>query len=163
MENLSHLQEDDELLQQPVLEHLNTVRKQFPHSLEVSVLLANMAWEYAVAWQKDLNTFAYLEASLKCVNHIPNMHLKQGLYNLIWNTHLKIVFESTCKLINKVGRLPKEKLCQQDTGLSDFQIILFVDICTELFDSFINTVQSCYGTEKVRTELILKYTVFSSI
>ena len=38
---------------------------------------------------------------------------------MVWNAHLKLSLEATKKLINKAGRLPKEKLCQQDIGLSD--------------------------------------------
>ncbi|KAI4460588.1 rab3-gap regulatory domain [Holotrichia oblita] len=39
---------------EPVFDHLNILRKQFPYSLNSNVLLTNMTWEYAVAWQKDI-------------------------------------------------------------------------------------------------------------
>lgn len=149
--------EEDELLRQPILQHLNIMRKQFPYSLDVSVLVVNMAWEYALAWQRELNSFKYLEAMLKCFNHIPNVNLKQGLYNLVWNTHLKIVFESASKLINKVGKLPKEKLCKQDTGLSDAQICIFFEMCTKFFDDFMGAVSCCYNTEKVYYFVLLLF------
>ncbi|KAF5291197.1 hypothetical protein FQA39_LY14439 [Lamprigera yunnana] len=132
-----------------VFEHLNIIRKQFPYSLDSGVLLANMCWEYALAWQKNLHEFSYLKSSIKCLEHIPQPHLKQGLYNLVWNTHLKILFESTCKLINKVGRLPKEKLCRQDTGLTDFQIRSFINVCTNFLDNFLDIVQLSYNSEKI--------------
>lgn len=71
-----------------------------------------------------------------------------GVFQLMWNTHLKIVNESTCKLINKVGKLPKERLCKQDTGLSDLQISLFLSISSDFLDKFIDVTQECYKTEK---------------
>lgn len=67
-----------------------------------------------------------------------------GLFQLMWNTHLKIVIESTCKLINKVGKLPKERLCKQDTGLSDVQISLFLSISSDFLDKFIDVTQESY-------------------
>lgn len=70
------------------------------------------------------------------------------MYQLLWNTHLKIVNESASKLINKVGKLPKERLCQQDTGLSDYQISLFIRICTGFLDSFIDVAQLSYNAPK---------------
>ncbi|KAK5645471.1 hypothetical protein RI129_006771 [Pyrocoelia pectoralis] len=135
-----------------IYERLNILRKQFPYSLDVDVLLVNMCWEYALAWQKNLSEFLYLEAAIECLEHISQSHLKQGLYNLVWNTHLKILFESTCKLINKVGKLPKEKLCKQDTGLNDFQINLFINICTHFLDNFLEVVQQSYNSEKTRLQ-----------
>lgn len=140
---------------QPIFEHLNIIKKQFPYSLEPSILLANMCWEYALAWQKELSEFLYLEAAIRCLEHIPQTHIKQGLYNLVWNTHLKIIFESACKLINKVGKLPKEKLCKQDTGLTDFQIVLFINTCTTFLDNFLDIVQQSYNTEKVNNFCII--------
>lgn len=61
---------------------------------------------------------------------------------------MKIVNESASKLINKVGKLPKERLCRQDTGLSDYQISLFVRICTGFLDSFMDVAQLSYNAPK---------------
>lgn len=41
-------------------------------------------------------------------------------------------------MINKVGKLPKERLCKQDTGLSDYQISLFIGILTDFLDKFMD-------------------------
>ncbi|KAF5303848.1 hypothetical protein FQR65_LT08105 [Abscondita terminalis] len=132
-----------------VFDRLNVIKKQFPYSLDAGVLLANMCWEYAMAWQKQLQEFEYLTAAIECLKNVPQPHLKQGMYNLVWNTHLKILFESACKLINKVGKLPKEKLCKQDTGLTDFQISSFINVCTNFLDNFLDVVQLSYNSEKI--------------
>lgn len=146
-EELNEEQSPDE---PPIFTHLSILKRQFPHSLNASILLANMCWEYALAWQKDIQNSLLLEASIQCLKSISNLNLKQGLFNLVWNTHLKILFESTCKLINKVGKLPKERLCKQDTGLSDYQITLFINICTDFFDTFMNVTHDSYNVEKIK-------------
>lgn len=125
----------------PVFKYISRLRTQFPYSLESSNLLANLSWEYALAWQKDIQNLENLEAVMKCLDLIPNQKIKQGLCNLIWNTHLKIVYESASKLINKVGKLPKERLCRQDTGLSDYQITSFINICTSFMDAFLDVAE----------------------
>lgn len=134
---------------EPVFDHLNVLRKQFPYSLNSNILLTNMAWEYAVAWQKDIQEISKLEASLSCLNQISEAHLKKGLYNMIWNTHLKILFEGCCKLIRKVGKLPKERLCKQDTGLTDTQLTSFVEICSDFFNEFMDCVQDSFHCDKI--------------
>ncbi|KAJ8942197.1 hypothetical protein NQ318_021084 [Aromia moschata] len=135
---------DEMLMGEPILKYLHLLKLQFPYSLEANSLLANMAWEYALAWQKDIQNLGNLEAAIKCTTFVENIQIKQGLYQLLWNTQLKIVNESACKLINKVGKLPKERLCRQATGLSDYQISLFIGISTEFLDSFIDVAQLSY-------------------
>ncbi|KAG5866224.1 hypothetical protein JTB14_033440 [Gonioctena quinquepunctata] len=136
------------LSKENLFEQLNLLKTKFPYSVEASSLLANMAWEYALAWQRNIQNLENLEAAIKCLSFIQDMQIKQGLYQLVWNTHLKIVNENACKLINKVGKLPKERLCKQDTGLSDYQISLFVGISTEFLDSFLEITQESYKIPK---------------
>ncbi|CAH0555656.1 unnamed protein product [Brassicogethes aeneus] len=143
------LEEIEYVRAQPVFDHINKLKTQFPYSLETSNLLANICWEYALAWQKDMPNLTLLEAAIKSLEIVPNVKIRHGLFNLLWNTHLKIVYESACKLINKVGKLPKERLCRQDTGLTDYQIASFLSICTEFFDSFMDTAQKTYKEPKL--------------
>lgn len=133
---------------QPVFEHINMLKRQFPYSLDSSSILANMCWEYALTWQKDIQKLMYLDAMAKCLQHITNTHIKQGLYNMVWTTHLKQTFESACKLVNKVGKVPKEILCRQDTGLTDLQLPVFIEFCSNFLDQFMDALQQCYGTDK---------------
>lgn len=133
---------------QQTFEHLNLLRNEFPYSLKASVLLSNMSWEYAVAWLKHIPDLVNLEAALSCLKHIPDVTIKQGLSTLLWNTHLKITFESCCKLMSKVGKLPKPKLCQQDTKLNDTQIVQFLEICCNFLDDFMDASQKCLKLER---------------
>lgn len=138
----------DIIKNQQIFQHLNLLKDEFPYSLKASVLLCNMSWEYAVAWLKDVEDLGNLEAAYDCLSHIPEATIKQGLSTLLWNTHFKMVFESCCKLINKVGKLPKAKLCQQDTRLTDTQIIEFLEISCKFLDDFMDTAQKCFNLKK---------------
>ncbi|XP_066258054.1 rab3 GTPase-activating protein non-catalytic subunit [Euwallacea similis] len=143
-----HLESIDQVKSEAVFKYLNLLKEQFPYSLEVSNLLANMCWEYALAWRKEITIIDNLRAALKCLNSVPDTSVKMGLFQLVWNAHLKIVVESSSKLINKVGKLPKDRLCQQDTGLSDKQIAAFIGICVEFMDSYLEVLQRDCGLTK---------------
>ncbi|KAL3269924.1 hypothetical protein HHI36_008981 [Cryptolaemus montrouzieri] len=131
-----------------VFQHLNMIRTQWPYSLEAGMILANMSWEYALEWKTDIRNLTCLEACISCLKEIPNFHLRLGLFNLVWKTHLKLLFENATKLLNKVGKVPKERLCIQDTGLTDLQLPMFITICTEFLDTFSDIVQEMYNVPK---------------
>uniref|UniRef100_A0A182K6M7 Rab3-GAP regulatory subunit N-terminal domain-containing protein n=1 Tax=Anopheles christyi TaxID=43041 RepID=A0A182K6M7_9DIPT len=122
----------------PVLYNLNILRLHFPFSLDSGQLLAQLAWEYIGAWSRNMANVACLQAGLASLKAIPRLHysVKHGLCCMIWNAHLKIPLEATKKLVNKVGRLPKEKLCLQDIGISDALVPQFLECCLEFFDQF---------------------------
>ncbi|ERL83997.1 rab3 GTPase-activating protein regulatory subunit-like [Dendroctonus ponderosae] len=137
-----HLEMIQQVNSEAVFKYLNLLKQQFPYSLEVNNLLSNVCWEYALAWRRDIKDLSNLRAALQCLKEVPDKRVRAGLFQLMWNTHLKIVLEASCKLINKVGKLPKERLCQQDTGLSDKEIAEFIEISTDFLDSFLDTLQS---------------------
>ncbi|KAL1494755.1 hypothetical protein ABEB36_010302 [Hypothenemus hampei] len=136
---------------------LNILKQQFPYSLEASNLLVNMCWEYALAWRKEITNLEYLRVALTCLYTVPDRCVKDGLYQLIWNTHLKILLENSSKLINKVGKLPKYRLCQQDTGLSDKEMTTFIGICMEFINSFLETVEKSLISNSVSNKPELKF------
>lgn len=133
-----------------VYKNLNILKAQFPHSLKSSVILSNMSWEYILSWQKQIHDLDKLEAAVSCVKEICDAHIKSGIYFLMWNLHLRMVFEGCCKLINKVGKLPKAKLCQQDTQLNDRQICQFLKVTTDYLDGFMEAIQESRSKDKVQ-------------
>lgn len=46
--------------------------------------------------------------------------------------------EAVAKLINKLGKLPKERLCMQEIGLSDAQAVIFLQDCVTFLEVFID-------------------------
>ena len=78
-------------------QNVNLLRKQFPLSLNVNVLLVNLAWEYSSAWQRNSEQMNLLDNCLGCLNEVVDTHLRIGMLVLIWNTHVKDIFERCCK------------------------------------------------------------------
>lgn len=119
-----------------VLEKLSLLKHHFPYSLTSSVLLANLCWEFAMAWNKNVSELQGLDAALTVLRHIPMKHMQYGVCCLLWTLHIKKRMEAAGKIINKLGKLPKERLCIQETGLTDKQLITFLQHCTTFFDIF---------------------------
>lgn len=60
-----------------------------------------------------------------------------GICYLIWSTHLVHIFQSAVRLIDDVGKVPKEKLCIQDVGMPDQYVIKFLGLCEQFFEIII--------------------------
>jgi hypothetical protein len=60
-----------------------------------------------------------------------------GLSSLIWRTHLGQRFESAARLFQKVGRIPNYRLCKQDVGISDVEMLSFLETCVDFLDIFV--------------------------
>lgn len=130
-----------------IFDKLNLLRKQFPLSLTSSNLVTNMCWEYTLFWSKNIDELKYLDAALSCIKCIDNLTLQCGICAIIWSAHLVHPFESACKLISKVGKLPREKLCKQNVGLTDVQLLKFLKLATEFLDLLLCSSLSAKDTE----------------
>lgn len=119
-----------------IFKWLSLLRRQFPLSTSANYILANMCWEYAVDWQKNAQKLDDLSAVVACLQHISNLHLRLGLFSIIWSTYIKHLFETSCRLVNKVGRLPKDPLCLQDVGFNSANLIRFLEVATTYLDNF---------------------------
>lgn len=51
---------------------------------------------------------------------------------------MKKRMEAAAKLMNKLGKLPKERLCLQDVGLSDTQLVTLLQLCVMFLDIFLD-------------------------
>ncbi|XP_014614493.1 PREDICTED: rab3 GTPase-activating protein non-catalytic subunit [Polistes canadensis] len=119
-----------------VLEKLSLLKHHFPYSLTSSVLLANLCWEFAMAWNKNVSKLENLDAALTVLRHIPMKHMQHGVCCLLWTLYIKKRMEASGKIMNKLGKLPKERLSIQETGLSDKQLVTFLEYCVKFFDIF---------------------------
>ncbi|XP_039285376.1 rab3 GTPase-activating protein non-catalytic subunit [Nilaparvata lugens] len=131
-----------------IIDELTRLRECFPYSLSSDSLLANVCWEYVLAWNRDVDSLTTLLAAINCLKVIPNPHIQQGMCSLIWSMHLKTRFEAALKLINKVGKVPKERLCRQDVGISDFQMSDFFKSCADFLEIFMMSNVRSEETEK---------------
>lgn len=122
---------------EPVLNSLQIMRGNFPFSLQSSKVLANMGWEYMGHWSKHLAELQYLEAGILCLRLIREKAIRQAMCAMVWRAHLKIPLEAAKKLIFKAGRLPRERLCLQDVGLSDAIMPEFLQRCEAFLEVYV--------------------------
>ncbi|XP_076636420.1 rab3 GTPase activating protein isoform X2 [Colletes latitarsis] len=122
-----------------ILERIRLLKRHFPYSLTSSVLLANLCWEFAMSWNKDISQLNSLEAALSILRQIPMKHMRHGVCCLLWSVHIKKRMEAVAKLMNKLGKLPKERLCIQEVGLTDVQIVTFLLHCITFLEIFIDS------------------------
>lgn len=150
-------EESAEALTDPVLIHLEHLRKHFPFSLESGMILCHMVWEFMSHWSKNLSSLEHLQAGLKCLEAFrkQDQALKHGLCCLVWNAHMKIPLEATKKLINKAGRLPKDKLCQQDLGISVSSVSDFLNNCIEFLEKHFKASMEFDQQKDIKYEEIL--------
>ncbi|KZC10899.1 Rab3 GTPase-activating protein non-catalytic subunit [Dufourea novaeangliae] len=134
---------DDTTATTCILERITLLKRYFPYSLTSSVLLANVCWEYAMSWNKDVSQIKSLESALSVLRQIPMKHMRHGkLFSvccLLWSVHIKKRMETVAKLMNKLGKLPKERLCIQEIGLTDTQTVIFLQNCVTFLEIFIDS------------------------
>ncbi|XP_067009858.2 rab3 GTPase-activating protein non-catalytic subunit isoform X1 [Anabrus simplex] len=120
------------------LDLLAILKHHFPYSLSCSVLLGNLCWEFMFNWHQTPDKLEALEAAVSCLRAIPSPHMKHGLCSLVWAAHLKDRFESATRLLQKAGKVPKDRQCRQEVGISDLQLPAFLDTCYQFLDTFMD-------------------------
>lgn len=59
-------------------ERIKLLKRHFPYSLTSSVLLANVCWEFAMSWNKDISQLKCLEVALSILRQIPMEQMRHG-------------------------------------------------------------------------------------
>lgn len=131
-----------------IFKWLSLLRRQFPLSTRANYIIANMCWEYAVYWQKCIEKTEALVTVVGCLNQISDLHLRLGLFSIIWSTYIKHVFEASCRLVNKVGRLPKDPLCLQDVGFNNVKMVDFLKTANKYLENFRNCFNTAINEKK---------------
>ncbi|XP_017152440.1 rab3 GTPase-activating protein regulatory subunit [Drosophila miranda] len=128
---------------EPVLERLALLRAHFPFSLESGVLLSLMSWQYMVQWSKQLSSLDHMRSALLCLAEfrIPDWALKHGICCMLWNATLKFPLQAAAKLMQKVGRLPVDKMCQQDLEMSAGKVPEFLELSLEFLQHFSTSLE----------------------
>lgn len=140
-----------------VIKKLEILRQHFPYSLNGAVILSYVIWNLLSGrWSKNLSEMYFLKSGIQhlALFKEQDYHLKQGLCVMLWNANFKIPLKATQKLINKTGRLPKEKLCLQNTMIPDFLIPQFLEQTLIFLDHFRDCIN--YNTWEFKCEEILK-------
>jgi hypothetical protein len=124
-----------------VIKKLEILKIHFPYSLDPSIILCHVIWITMTHWSKNLSEIHYLKTGIEYLNlfSTSEFHLKHGLCVMMWNGNFKIPLKATQKLINKTGRLPKEKLCLQNTMIPDFLIPQFLEQSLHFINHFRNS------------------------
>ncbi|KAJ0175608.1 hypothetical protein K1T71_008767 [Dendrolimus kikuchii] len=131
-----------------IFKWLSLLRQQFPLSTTSNYIIANMCWEYAIAWQKCMSNTTLLESVVRCLMNESDLHIRLGLFSIIWSTYIKHDFEVSCRLVNKVGRLPKDPLCMQDTDLDHVGLVSFFEVITKYLNKFYNCANTTLSQKK---------------
>ena len=134
-ENIESSEERD------VIKKLEILKIHFPFSLHPSMILSHVIWNTMSHWSKNLSEMHFLKSGMEYLNLFKEdeFHLKHGLCVMLWNANFKIPLKATQKLINKTGRLPKEKLCLQNTMIPDFLMPQFLEQTLIFIEHFQNS------------------------
>lgn len=135
-----------------VFKWLSLLRRQFPLSTSSDYIIANMCWEYAIAWQKEVQATDLLDAVIHCIVNISDYHIQLGLFSIIWSTYIKHSFEGSCRLVNKMGRLPKDSFCLQDIGSDNACLLKFLKISTNYLGKFVKYAVRPADVDKQKIE-----------
>ncbi|XP_022162830.1 rab3 GTPase-activating protein non-catalytic subunit isoform X1 [Myzus persicae] len=135
------------MAEKEILDTLKRLKTCFPYSLDANTLLSNIFWEYSFAWKNCVADLRPLKTALHVADTLPCLHTRQSMCSLIWSTHISPIFLSAVRLIDRVGKVPKDKLCIQDVGMPDQYIVKFFDLCERFFDIIIKASLSAEEDE----------------
>ena len=83
------------------------------------------------------------DLSLRFYNQIQIGIIKQNLGTLFWHTYLCSRIVTLTQLIEKIGKIPKDRLCYKELRLNEKDLIIFLE---HLSKNFLNTfIDSIYN------------------
>jgi len=138
---------DKQSVDNPLASKLAAVQQRLPHSLSTDILMANCAWEYCLMWNKDAEYMEPLQQALAYLHCINNQHVQHGVAVMMWRTFLKEKLSATAKLMQKVGKAPREYLCRRDVGLTHNALEKLLGLCVQLLDTMTSDGRSSSAHE----------------
>lgn len=122
---------------------LKRVGEKFPHSMVGDSLFTNMAWELAATWHKTPDDTSMLSQAIAHIIRINNSHIRHGVSLMIWETWVCLYVQIASSLMEKVGRLPKDRLCRRDLGLSEHSLSLMFQAALGLLEQIMDANVVC--------------------
>lgn len=113
---------------------LEILQQRFIHSLDSDVLYANTSWENAVYWYNDPELVQNLKLSSEYLKLVQNAVLQHGVGAMMWSMFISKRFQSTALLMEKVGKIPKDRLTRKEIGISEGKMVDFMEAVTEFLD-----------------------------
>ncbi|XP_042225418.1 rab3 GTPase-activating protein non-catalytic subunit-like isoform X1 [Homarus americanus] len=114
--------DEEDATSEEIKKLLRRVGAKFPHSVAGDSVFTNMAWELAAAWHKTPDDVSMLFQALCHIDKIKNSHIRHGVSLMIWETWVSQCVRAASDLMEKVGRLPKDRLCRRDLGLGEHSL-----------------------------------------
>ncbi|ROT63084.1 hypothetical protein C7M84_019048 [Penaeus vannamei] len=87
--------------------------KQVDGKIAADSVLTNMSWELVAAWNKARDDTNLISQAVKLVGSVSLM---------LWETWVSQFVQLTTSLMDKVGRIPKDRLCRRDLGLGEHNL-----------------------------------------
>nr|XP_022332543.1 rab3 GTPase-activating protein non-catalytic subunit-like isoform X2 [Crassostrea virginica] len=112
--------------------HLIELQKRLPHSLENEVLLCNVSWENAIIWFKDLDKIQHLGSAIEYLKLVTNAVLRHGVASMLWHRFVMKKFQALAQLMEKVGKVPKDRLCRKEVGIGEIFMPAFAGFTVDL-------------------------------
>lgn len=137
-----------------ILVHLTICRQILPHSFEKTILLIYSSWTCMSMWHKQIMSATnpssmlthrtvndLIRSSFEYYNHIQIGIVKQNLGTLLWSTFLRSRISTLTQLIEKIGKIPKDRLCYKELRLNEKDLIDFLEqISQNFFESYIQSI-----------------------
>jgi hypothetical protein len=137
-----------------ILANLSICRQILPNTFEETVLLIYSCWICMTMWNKQLisatnptsittNRTAndLFDCSLVFYSQIQIGLVKQNLGTLIWHTYLRSRIGTLTQLIEKIGKIPKDRLCYKELRLNEKDLIYFLEkLSKNFFNTFIESI-----------------------
>uniref|UniRef100_H3AZD3 RAB3 GTPase activating non-catalytic protein subunit 2 n=1 Tax=Latimeria chalumnae TaxID=7897 RepID=H3AZD3_LATCH len=134
-----------------IVELLRLAYERFPCSLESDILHSHCCWEYVVQWNKDPEEGWFLTRAVDHLKCISNAHVQHGISLMMWNTFIVKRLSAATYLIEKVGKVPKDRLCRRDVGMSDTAMTSFIGSCSQLLQTL---MEADIGSDEMKAPLL---------
>ncbi|XP_042857706.1 rab3 GTPase-activating protein non-catalytic subunit-like [Penaeus japonicus] len=126
-----------------ISELLRNVSKKFPNSVAADSVLTNMSWELAAAWNKARDDTSLISQAVKLISSIRNSHIRHGVSLMLWETWVSQFVQLTTSLMDKVGRIPKDRLCRRDLGLGEHNLAQVLQAVLTLLEQIMEANVVC--------------------